>query len=450
MSKIHPQHIDGRFRRLKNITSLVLQVLLFLTPWLSWQGRPLVLLDLQGRRLHLLGATFWPQETHLLLLLLLAGALTMFFVSSTMGRLWCGFACPQTIFSHSFILVERLIEGDAHKRRRLDTKPWSEKGPKKFAKFTIWLVMSVYLGITFAGYFAPIRQVVAEMMHGQLSSFSGGLILFFTAVSLLFFGRIRGRFCTTICPYARFQSALTTDQTRMVNYDLGRGEPRGKVKDPEAADCVDCKACVRACPMGIDIRQGFQFECINCASCIDACDDMMDSVGRPRGLIRFTSLEEIQKPNPEKTDKSLRRWVHDLGPRPWLYLSLLMAVGGLLVYFTQTRAPFDAQVVRDSTGTAVTQSFDGRTTNRYLIRVVNRGHQEQSVQVALQGAPDGAELVLPENPALLPPESVTTLQALVLCPARERGTPVVPLTFTLTGPNATVQRTTTFAYGGHR
>jgi cytochrome c oxidase accessory protein FixG len=418
---------------------------LFVTPWLLWNGRPAVLIDLQGRRLHLLGATFWPQETHLLLLLLLSAGLTLFLVSATLGRLWCGFACPQTLLSHAFILVERLIQGDAAKRRRLNSAPWSEKLPKKLATWTIWLVMSVYLGITFAGYFAPIRDVVRGLSEGHPASFTSGLIVFFTAVAMMFFGHIRGRFCVTICPYARFQSALTTAQTRMVNYDAQRGEPRGKLTNPDAADCTDCKACVRVCPMGIDIRKGFQFACINCASCIDACDDMMESVGRPKGLISFTSLEELQA----REQRTILGWLRGLGPRPLLYTGLLAVVGSLLVFFTLTRSPFDFKVIRDSAGTAVTQTFDGRTSNRYILRLVNKVGQPQKVTVSLLQAPDGAELVLTENPCTLPPESVTTLNALVICPTRQ-GAPVVPMIIEVTSPDGSAKRTSTFAYGGHR
>lgn len=449
MAKHHPQHVDGSYRRLKNALSIVLQALLFVTPWLLWNGRPLAQIDLQGRRLHLLGTTFWPQETHLLLLLVLAAGITLFLVSATLGRIWCGFACPQTLFSHSFILVERLIEGDAYKRKRLDARPWSEKWHKKLAKMTVWLAMSVYLGITFAGYFAPIREVVAGLLHGNGDPFSTGLILFFTAVSMVFFGRLRGNFCTSICPYARFQSAMTTADTRMVNYDTLRGEPRGKVKDPEAADCVDCKACVRVCPMGIDIRNGFQFECINCASCIDACDDVMTSVGRAPGLISFTSMDELQAREKDRRHKNLLAWIKGLGPRPAIYVALLAIVLSLLGYFTSTRSPYDLEIVRESAGTAVTRSFDGRTTNRYLLRVVHRSASADQVTVTLEGAPDGAELILTENPLTLAPDSISSLKTLVLCPTKDKAS-VVPITFRITGAEGSVSKRTTFAFGGHR
>lgn len=439
MPNLHPQHVGGRFRNLKNGISVVLQALLFLTPWWLWKGQPVALVDLQGRKLHLFGTTFWPQETHLLLLLVLAAGLSLFLVSATLGRLWCGFACPQTLLSHAFIMVERLIEGDAYKRRRLDARPWKERFPKRLARLTVWLAMSVYLGITFAGYFAPIRQVIADLACGRPSP----LILFFTVVAMVFFGYLRGGFCTSLCPYARFQSVMTSPQTRMVAYDLQRGEPRGKVSDPGAADCTDCKACVRVCPMGIDIRDGFQFACINCASCIDACDHTMEGVGRPKGLVSFVSMEELQARQP----KPLGRWLRELGPRPALYAAALLATLSLLGYLTSTRAPYSLQVVRESAGTAVTTSFDGRSTNRYTLRVINRGSEPREVSFRLEGAPAGAELVMTENPARLPGESVSSLSALVLCPG-QRGALVVPLTFCLTSAAGEARRDTTFVFGG--
>ncbi len=444
MAEIHPQHVDGRFRRLKNVMSVLLQSVLFVTPWILWSGRPLMMIDLQGRKLHLLGQTFWPQETHLLLLLVLIAGVALFLVSATMGRLWCGFACPQTLFSHTFILVERLIEGDAAKRRRLNSQPWRKKLPSKLVTWSIWGVMSVYLGLTFAGYFAPIREITLELLHGHVTPFNFSLIGFFTLVSLAFFGKIRGTFCTTICPYARFQSALTTADTRMVGYDQTRGEPRGKIKDPKAADCTDCKACVRVCPMGIDIRDGFQFACINCASCIDACDDMMDSVGRPRGLVSFTSMEELQA----REKHSLRTWFRRLGARPVIYAGMLVAAVTLLGVLTAIRSPFDYQVVRDSTGTTVVQAADGRTTNRYNLRLVNRLSTSQPVTIRLSEGPEGAEIVTTENPCTLEPESVTTLQILLISPPR-KGAPVVPIAFEVDNGTRKETRPSTFTYAGH-
>ena len=242
LDKAYPKHQLGRFKNLKNTTSIVLQAILFITPWINWNGRQMILLDLPGRKLHLFGWTFWPQETHFIFMLLVMAGITLFFVTSLLGRIWCGYACPQTLLSHSFIMVERLIEGDRHKRMKLESGPWNgEKISKLLAKWSLWFGMSVFLGFTFAGYYTPIRGLATDLVSGKAQGNTILFIGFFTAVSIAFFGFFRGRFCNTMCPYARFQGAMFDRDTIMVNYDMVRGEPRGKVKDPNAADCVDCK-----------------------------------------------------------------------------------------------------------------------------------------------------------------------------------------------------------------
>ncbi len=416
--KIYPAHIEGRFRTRKNLISVVLQFILFATPWLSWNGRPVVMVDLAGRKLHLMGATFWPQETHFMLLGLLAAGLTLFLVSSVLGRVWCGFACPHTLLTHSFIMVERLIEGPAYQRKRRDAKGWREKGPRKLLTWSVWLVMSLYLGLTFSGYFQPIREVVVELAQGRATPFAVQLILFFTAVSLSFFGVIRSHFCTTICPYARFQSALTNQDTIMVNYDHKRGEPRGRVKDPKAADCVDCSACVRVCPMGIDIRDGFQFACINCAACIDACDEVMDRVDRPAGLIRFASLAEVEE---SRGTPSWRERLGAYGVRPLIYLTLLFGLGALTTVLVWQRPPFDFQVVREVSQGGMGQAFDGRSINRYDLRIVNRTAEARTVGISAEAEGVTIEVVTAHNPVLLEPESVHTVPVMVVLEPAEAG-----------------------------
>ena len=403
LDKAFPRHQSGRFKNLKNLSSAVLQLILFVTPWVNWNGRPIVLLDLPGRKLHLFEWTFWPQDIHFVFILLMMACLTLFFVTALWGRIWCGYACPQTLFSHSFILVERLIEGDRHKRMKLERGPWhSEKTWKMLLKWSIWFVMSVFLGITFAGYYTPIRPLFTNFLTGNVESGTLLFVGFLTAVSLFFFGFLRGRFCSTVCPYARFQGAMFDRDTVMVNYDFKRGEPRGKVKDKDAADCVDCTLCVQVCPQNIDIRNGVQFECINCGACADACDTVMLKVDRPLGLIRYASEAEIEG---GKTQY--------FRGRP---LANAVALVALLVVFATLffgRNPLEFDVVRaDSEGVSATTA-DGRVSNRYKVRLINKQHPSMEVELGLDGF-EGAELIAPVNPVPVAAESSEVIQVFVL------------------------------------
>ncbi len=407
LEKAHPKHQTGRFKRLKNATSTVLQLVLFVTPWLYWNGRPIVMLDLPGRKLHLLHWTFWPQETHFLLLLLLIAGLLLFFVTSLLGRLWCGYACPQTLLSHSFIFVERMIEGDRFKRIKLERGPWNEEKVRKLLfKWSIWLGMSIFLGITFAGYYTPIRALTGDLLSGDAQPGTLGIIGFFTAVSLFFFGFLRGRFCSTMCPYARFQGAMFDRDTVMVNYDVARGEPRGKAKDPSAGSCVDCKLCVQVCPQNIDIRKGVQFECINCAACVDACDSVMAKLERPLGLIRYASEAEIEG---GKT-----RWKR---PRPLLYAAAIVGAIGVFGYLAGTRMPLELDAVRARDDGGFSRTADGRISNRFEVRLINKQAPEMLVKLSLEGL-DGAELVVPVNPISVPSEQSKVVSIFVLADSK--------------------------------
>lgn len=403
LAKAYPRHQTGRFRTLKNAASALLQVVLFVTPWINWNGRQVLLVDLPGRKLHILGWTFWPQETHFMMLILLCAGLTLFFATSILGRLWCGYACPQTLLSHSFILVERLMEGDRFKRLRLDRGPWNrEKISKKAAKYSIWFSMSVFLGLTFAGYFTPIRALTGEIVSGNAPWSAVTVVAFFTGVSLFFFGFLRGRFCTTMCPYARLQGSMFDKDTVMVNYDLVRGEPRGKAKDPDTGSCVDCSLCVQVCPQNIDIRDGVQFECINCAACVDACDSVMDKLGQPGGLVRYASEREIEG---GKT-KLVR-------PRPVFYGVALLCVVVVFGLLLNGRQSLEMDVVRDAKGGAFSQTADGRVSNLYLVRLINKQSPDIEVELSLEGFRK-AELVVPVNPMVLEAESSEVVKVFVL------------------------------------
>lgn len=439
LQKAYPKHQTGRFRSTKNVTSVLLQLILFVTPWVNWGGRQMILADLPGRKLHLFGWTFWPQETHFMFLILVMAGLTLFCVTSLLGRMWCGYACPQTLLSHSFVMVERFIEGDRYKRIKLDRGPWNlDKLSKKVAKWSIWLGMSAYLGLTFAGYYTPIRGLVDDLMTGHAQSGTLVVVGFFTAFSMLFFGFFRGRFCSTMCPYARFQGAMFDRDTVMVNYDSTRGEPRGKATDPDNGACVDCGLCTQVCPQNIDIRNGVQFECINCAACIDACDSVMTKLHRPLGLVRYASENEIEG---GKT-----QWMR---PRPILYSLAILSVITVFGLLLSIRIPLELDVVRDADSGAAARTQDARVSNLYYVRLINKENPALTVNLSLEGF-DNAELVAPVNPVTIEPESSKVVQVFVLVDPKKVA-PVKHFKFVATDvadPNVIRQVETTFLRGG--
>lgn len=416
--KVYPRHAPGRFRSLRNVISVALQILLFALPWLQWQNRQAVLADLPGRKLFLFDLVLHPQDNYFLLLLTLLGALLVAWVSALAGRMWCGFACPQTIFTQSFIAVERFFEGDRAARMRLDKAPWSlAKLRLKGAKWAVWTVMGIWLGITFAGYFLPIRGLAA----GHWDANTGMVVLFFTLFSLFDFGYFREQFCQHVCPYARLQGVMLDSDSIIVGYDKGRGEPRGKLKQPGRGSCVDCSLCVQVCPAGIDIRDGLQPDCIGCTACIDACDSIMDKVGQPRGLVRFTSLHELQG----KPTRVAR-------PRLLIYSAILVSLGLLLLYLIATRSPIglDSERLVRPGGELAATTPDGRISNLFKVHVVNRLAEPVSLRVQVADLPQAE--VLGTNRVVLASGQVQEIQVLVVAPAT-LGRGVHPFRFVTAG-----------------
>ncbi len=399
--KLHPKHITGFYRRLRNIASTALQAFLFILPWVTWKGEQAVLFDVAHRKIYWFAFVIHPQEMYFLQITLILGAMTLFMVTALFGRLWCGYACPQTLFTQSFIMVERLIEGDRAQRIRLQSMPWnSTKVSKKLLKWSVWTVMGIWLGITFAGYYVPIKTV----FQGS----NWGVVAFFTAISLFDFGYFREQFCNYLCPYARFQGALMDAHSITVNYDAKRGEPRGKVTLADRGSCVDCSMCVQVCPTGIDIRKGMQLECINCSACVDACDGIMEKVNQPKGLIRLASMEELQG----RKTKLFR-------PRTAIYMTIWTVLIGLYLTLAYQRNDLLIDLVRRQ---GAQQTFnvtpDGHISNAYNVELVNLTRTGYNVNLKLENFP-GAELVTPTNPVYLEAGGVLSVPIIVLHSGKE-------------------------------
>ncbi|MCS6946222.1 MAG: cytochrome c oxidase accessory protein CcoG [Steroidobacteraceae bacterium] len=394
--KVYPREVTGRFARLRALAVVVLLGVYYLVPWLPWNERQAVLFDLPARRFYIFGLTLFPQDFVYLAALLIIAALSLFFFTALAGRLWCGYACPQTVWTEAFLWIERRIEGDRAARIKLDRGPWTAaKLARKSAKQIAWLAFALWTGLTFVGYFTPIRTLVREVSTLSLGPWETFWVLFYGFATYGNAGYLREQVCKYMCPYARFQSAMFDRDTLIVSYDQARGEPRGARKrgvDPRTAglgDCIDCTICVQVCPTGIDIRKGLQYECIACAACADACDAVMDKMGYRRGLIRYTSQNAVEG-----------RPTRILRPRVWVYATLLALLGTALVIAIATRAPLDLSVSHDRNSLYRLRD-DGTTENVYAIKILNKDARAHRVRLAVRGP--GGLMTVPADPVLTVP-----------------------------------------------
>ena len=385
--KIYTRKIEGFFQRIRLYTGWPLLLGYFLLPWLSWDGRQAVWFDLPERKFHILGLVFWPQDFPLLAFMLIIAAFGLFAVTVFAGRVWCGYTCPQTVWTSIFMWIEQRFEGSRNQRMRLDKAPWSlEKVVRKSLKHGGWLFMAFLTGMTFVGYFYPIRELLPDLL--TLSAGQWGVLwtIFFTCATYINAGWMREQVCKYMCPYARFQSVMFDQDTLIVSYDPGRGEPRGSRKrdaDHKAqglGDCIDCNLCVQVCPTGIDIRNGLQYECIGCALCIDAWNSVMDKMSYPRGLISYTSEHQLQG---GKT--------HWLRPRMIGYVLVLTVMVSLFSYRVISRVPLEMTVIRDRNELYVT-TMDGNIENIYTLSLVNMEQSMHEFEIGVSGI-DGAEII---------------------------------------------------------
>ena len=378
--KIYPREIGGRFANLSRLATLVLLGLFYAVPWLMWDGRQAFLFDLPSRKFYLLGLTLWPQDFPYLALLLIIAALSLFFFTALAGRLWCGFACPQTVWTEAFIWMEQWTEGTRSQRKKLDKSPWSlSKFRKKASKQFLWITFSMWTGFTFVGYFAPIRELGVDILTFSVGGWTLFWGLFYGFATYGNAGYMREQVCKYMCPYARFQSAMFDKDTLIISYDEKRGEPRGGRKrsiDHKAAglgDCIDCHLCVQVCPTGIDIREGLQYECIACAACIDACDSIMDKMSYPRGLVRYTTEHSLH----DETTRVLR-------PRMFIYAALLVILCTALIASMAMRTPIILDVIRDR-NTLYRELPNDMIENIYTIKIINQSNDERAFTLSVSG-----------------------------------------------------------------
>jgi cytochrome c oxidase accessory protein FixG len=427
---VYPQSIQGSFTTLRRWTFLLLHFALFVAPWITVKGHPMVLLDLPHRRVHLAGAIFTPSDTIFLVLLLLFLAFSLFFFTAIFGRIWCGYACPQTVFLESWIRpIEMWIEGDRTRRKRRDAGIFSwDKAWRKGVKWSLFLTVSVLLGMAMTSLFAGARA----LWTGQASLAAYAFVGIFAGFWYLDFTWFREQFCIYLCPYARFQSALTDDETLLISYDEERGEPRGPKRGPEGG-CISCQKCVVVCPQGIDIRQGFQLECIQCARCVDACQSVMERFDQPT-LVRYSSIA---------VDEG--RKARAFRPRTLVYGGLLTALTAVSMVLLLGRVSFEANVNR-APGSLFTQDADGYVRNTYLLKITNKEAAQGAVdyQIEVDGL-DNAQLLT--TLVTVEPEQSRTVPLIVRVPTEEADRRTIPFTVRVASPTGELLLPTTFKTG---
>jgi cytochrome c oxidase accessory protein FixG len=441
---IYPKLVHGNFRKLKWLGMAIMLGMYYVLPWIRWDRGPhaadqAVLVDLARERFYFFWIEIWPQEVYYITGLLILASFFLFLVTSMFGRVWCGYACPQTVWTDLFIMVERLIEGDRNDRIRLDKSPWSlDKFGKRVAKHAAWIVIAAMTGGAWIFYFHDAPSLAATLFKGTADPTAYLFLGVMTFTTYVFAGHMREQVCTYMCPWPRIQAALVDRDTLMVTYRTDRGDPRGPHKKGQPwtgrGHCIDCNQCVAACPMGIDIREGEQLECINCALCIDACDDVMRRLDLPTGLIAYDSPQNIQSRIEGRAPH-----IRLIRPRVVLYLVALLAVGSIMLFGLTTRSTIDLNVLRDRNPTFVRLS-DGAVRNAFTLKLMNRAPLTRPFLLSID-APKGfkVKIVGIEDvqlpiPVEVPQDRLRTIRVFLTVPDGSLVRPSLPVRFTLTDP----------------
>ncbi|MDP5240127.1 cytochrome c oxidase accessory protein CcoG [Uliginosibacterium sp. 31-16] len=403
--KVYPRAVSGRFAAWRWALVWLTQLVFYGLCWLPWNDRQAVLFDLAERKFYVFGWVFWPQDVFFLAILLIICAYSLFLFTAVAGRLWCGYACPQTVYTEIFIWIEKLVEGDRARRMKLDAAGASfRKILLKAVKYGAWVAVALWTGVSFVGYFSPVRELLSGLINFSAGGWEIFWILFYGGFTYLMAGVMREQVCKYMCPYARFQGVMFDPDTLVITYDEERGEPRGSRRKGVAVagqgDCVDCGICVQVCPTGIDIRQGLQYECIGCAACIDACDQVMDKVELPRGLIRYSTENAIRK-----------HWGrgdiirHVLRPRILIYVTVLCAICIAFVWGLTTRKPLRMDVIKDRT--VLVREVEGSLLeNVYILHVMNMAEQPRHLRLGVSGI-EGVTLDGQSEIEMLPAQNKT-------------------------------------------
>jgi len=492
--KVYPRDVSGPLQKLRVSAVFWLLGMFYLFPWLRWDGRQAVLFDLPARKFHVFGLTFWPQDFLFLALLLIIAALALFFFTAMAGRLWCGYACPQTVWTEVFLWMERWTEGDRNRRMKLDAGSWTaEKWLRKGGKHFLWLAFALWTGFTFVGFFTPISDLAERLFPFRWGGWETFWVLFYAFATWGNAGFLREQVCKYMCPYARFQSAMFDRNTLIIAYDPMRGEPRGPRKrglasvlergrglldklaaydyvfraarHPTAADnrlqaagtialgeigqsaqplpkfasealgdCIDCTICVQVCPTGIDIRNGLQYECIACGACIDACDEVMDKLGYPHGLVRYTTQNAIDG----KPTRVLR-------PRIFVYGALLAVLLAGWAWGVTARSPLIAEALRDRNALYRAAS-DGRIENDYTLKLVNKSGRAQEYRIGVDAGDSGIVLRGGAQTVHAEAQQVATVPVTLAAPAGLSGRH--PLRFRIETADGTIRETVDSSFFG--